>query len=39
MSVKKTVIVSMEEFETDSNGKVMKQKAIHYSDPNIVIRK
>ena len=38
MSVKKTVIMSMEEFETDSNGKVMEQKEIHHSDPNIVIR-
>ena len=37
MSVKKTVIMSMEEFETDSNGKVMKQKEIHHPDPNIVI--
>ena len=38
MSVKKTVIMSVEEFETDSNGKVMKQKEIHHPDPNIVIR-
>ena len=38
MSVKKTVIMSMEEFETDSNGKVIKQKEIHHPDPNIVIR-
>ena len=38
MSVKKTVIMSMEEFETDSYGKVMKQKEIHHPDPNIVIR-
>ena len=35
---KKTVIMFMEEFETDSNGKVMKQKEIHHPDPNIVIR-
>ena len=39
MSVKKTVIMSMEEFETDSNGKVIKQKEIHHPDRNIVIRK
>ena len=38
MSVIKTVIMSMEEFETDSNGKVMKQKEIYHPDPNIVIR-
>ena len=38
MSVKKTVIMFMEEFETDLNGKVMKQKEIHHPDPNIVIR-
>ena len=38
MSVKRTVIMSMNEFETDSNGKVMKQKEIRHPDPNIVIR-
>ena len=38
MSVKKPVIMSTEEFKTDSNGKVLKQKEIHYPDPNIVIR-
>ena len=38
MNIKETVIMSMEEFETDSNGKVMKQKEIYPPDPNIVIR-
>ena len=37
-SVKETVIMSMEEFETDSSGKVMKQNEIHHPDANIVIR-
>ena len=38
MSVERTSIISMEEFEIDSNGKLMKQKEIHHPDPNIVIR-
>ncbi|CAF3348204.1 unnamed protein product [Rotaria socialis] len=38
MSVKKTMTMSMEEFEVDSNGKLNKQKKIQHPDLNIVIR-
>jgi hypothetical protein len=38
MSVKNTVIMSLQEFEIDSNGKILKNKEVQHPDPNIVIR-
>ena len=38
MSVKKTVMMSLEEFEVNVNGKVNKQQRIVHYDPNINVR-